>query len=391
MSETALKRHAAVGTSPGADQAGGLLTIDLDALAANWRTLRDRVQGAECAAVVKADGYGIGLEPAMRALTRAGCRTFFVAHLSEAARARAVSASATVYVLNGLLPGTADAYAGHALRPVLGSRDEIEEWAAFCRGRGGRRSAAIHVDTGMNRLGLPTEEALALVGGPLLSVFEPALLMSHLISAEAPDDPVNALQIAAFKRVREAFGRVPASLANSSGIFLPQRPYYDLVRPGYALYGGNPTPGSPNPMRPVVQLEARIVQLRTVEAGETAGYNGTWTAPGQRRLATLSVGYADGFPRAGSATDVKARAETPAGEAIVAGRRCPLAGRISMDLISVDVTGMPDSAVRRGDLVTLIGDDLTIDEVGERAGTIGYEILTSLGRRYARTYCVASI
>ena len=377
---------------PYPDAAGaacGLLTIDLDALAANWRTLRDRARGAECAAVVKADGYGIGLEPAMRALARAGCKTFFVAHLSEAVRARTVSAQATIYVLNGLLPGTAGAYAEHALRPVLGSRDEVDEWADFCRGRGGRLPAAIHVDTGMNRLGLRVEEALA--GDPLLSRFEPALLMSHLVSAEASDDPVNARQIAAFARVREAFGRVPASLANSSGIFLPQGPHYELVRPGYALYGGNPTPGFFNPMRPVVRLEARIIQLRTVEAGETAGYNGTWMAPGRRRLATLSVGYADGFLRAGSATDAKARAGTSAGEAVVAGRRCPLAGRISMDLLSVDVTGLPEGAVRRGDPVTLIGDDLTIDEVGERAGTIGYEILTSLGRRYARTYRGAGI
>jgi alanine racemase len=391
LSEAARKQPMAVETSLEQGQAGGLLTINLDALAANWRTLRDRAQSAECAAVVKADGYGIGLEPAMRALARAGCKTFFVAHLSEAARARAVSAGAAIYVLNGLLPGTADAFAEQALRPVLGSRDEIGEWAAFCRGGGGRLPAAIHVDTGMNRLGLPTEEALALAGDPLLSAFEPALLMSHLVSAEAPDDPANARQIAAFARVQEAFGRVPASLANSSGIFLTQRPHHDLVRPGYALYGGNPTPGAPNPMCPVVRLEARILQLRIVEAGETAGYNGTWTAPGRRCLATLAVGYADGFPRAGSATEVKARAGTPAGEVIVAGRRCPLAGRISMDLISVDVTGLPDSAVRRGDLVTLIGDDLTIDEVGERAGTIGYEILTSLGRRYARTYSGASI
>lgn len=383
MSEPAVP---SVETDPSARHAGGLLTINLDALAANWRTLRDRAPGAECAAVIKADGYGVGLEPAMRALVRAGCETFFVAHLSEAVRARGVLAEATIYVLNGLLPGTAAAYAEHALRPVLGSRDELEEWAAFCRSGGGRLPAAVHVDTGMNRLGLPVEEALALAGDPLLSGFEPALLMSHLVSAEAPDDPVNARQIAAFARVRAAFGRVPASLANSSGIFLPQRPHYDLVRPGYALYGGNPTPGSPNPMRPVVRLEARIIQLRTVEAGETAGYNATWTAPGRRRLATLSVGYADGYLRSASGTGAKAEVGTPAGEAIVAGRRCPLVGRVSMDLIIVDVTVIPNDAVRRGDSVTLIGDELTVDRVAERAGTIGYEILTSLGRRYARRY-----
>src|SRR4051812_34130812 len=369
-----------------AGAAGGLLTIDLDALAANWRTLRDRARGAECAAVIKADGYGIGLEPALRALARAGCRTYFVAHLSEGARARAVNRDAMIYVLNGLLPRAAPAYAGHALRPILGSQDEIAEWDDFCHAQRRRLPAAVHVDTGMNRLGLPVAEALRLAGDSLMRCFEPALLMSHLVSAEASHDPVNARQIAAFARVRAAFGGVPASLANSSGIFLSQRPYYDLVRPGYALYGGNPTPGAANPMRPVVRLEAPIMQVRAVEAGGTAGYNGTWTVPERRRLATLSVGYADGYLRAGSLTDAKASAGSPAGAIIVAGRRCPGGGRLSIDLLSVDVSGVPEGAGRRGDRAVLIGDDLTVDEVGERAGTIGYEILTSLGRRYARAY-----
>jgi alanine racemase len=380
---------AEIGADPSSRSTGGLLTIDLDALAANWRTLRDQARGAECAAVIKADGYGIGLEPALRALARAGCRTFFVAHLSEGARARAVNRDATIYVLNGLLPRAAPAYAGHALRPVLGSQDEIAEWADFCHAQRRRLPAAVHVDTGMNRLGLPVAEALRLAGDSLMRCFEPALLMSHLVSAEASHDPLNARQIAAFERVRAAFGGVLASLANSSGIFLPQRPYYDLVRPGYALYGGNPTPGAANPMRSVVRLDAPIVQVRAVEAGETAGYNGTWTAPERRRLATLSVGYADGYLRAGGLTDAKASAGSSAGVVIVAGRRCPVVGRISMDLLSVDVSGVPDGAVRRGDRAVLIGDGLTVDEVGERAGTIGYEILTSLGRRYARVYLEA--
>jgi alanine racemase len=160
----------------------------------------------------------------------------------------------------------------------------------------------------------------------------------------------------------------------------------DLVRPGYALYGGNPTPDRPNPMRPVVRLEARVIQVRGAPAGETVGYNAQWTAARPARLATVSVGYADGYPRSASATDRKAREGTPFGAAIVAGRRCPFAGRVSMDLIAVDVTGLPEGAVRRGDLVTLIGNDLDIDEVARRAGTIGYEILTSLGRRHARKY-----
>jgi len=378
--------HGRIETGPPAREAGGVLTIDLGALAANWRLLRDRARGAECAAVVKADGYGIGLEPAARALAKAGCRTFFVAHLSEAARARKTCPEATVYVLNGLRLGTAATYAALKLRPILGDREEIEEWAAFCRSAGERLPAAIHVDTGMNRLGLRLDEAMALKDAPALDVFEPALLMSHFVSSEVPDAPLNRRQIDAFWAVRAAFPKVQASLCNSSSLFLPQQPFFDLVRPGYALYGGNPTPDQTNPMRPVVRLECRVIQVREAADGESVGYNGQWTASGPRRLATLSVGYADGYPRAASATDAKVKAGTPIAQAIVAGRRCPFAGRVSMDLLSVDVTGLPAGAVKRGDTATLIGDDLTIDEVGARAGTIGYEILTSLGRRYARIY-----
>lgn len=374
---------ALTGLGPAPETAGGLLTIDLAALAANWRTLAEVASGAECAAVVKADAYGIGIGPAVRALERAGCRTFFVAHLSEALLARAAAPRALIYVLNGLPPGTASAYGEANARPVLGSLSEIEEWTAFSR-RSGPAPAAIHVDTGMNRLGLTVDEARSWAGSSMRSGFQPALLMSHLVSAECPEDPLNARQIAAFERVRAAFPGVPASLANSSGIHLPQQPHFDLVRPGYALYGGNPSPALANPMREVVRLEGRILQTRIVEHGERAGYNGTWTAPGRRRLATISVGYADGFPRAASATDDEAA--TGAGHAVVGGVRCPFAGRVSMDLIILDVTGAPEEAVRRGAPVTLIGDGLGIDEVGRRAGTIGYEILTGLGRRYARRY-----
>jgi alanine racemase len=363
---------------------GGVLTIDLDALAANWRLLRDRAHGSECAAVIKADGYGVGLERAAKALARAGCRTFFVAHLSEGVRARAACPAATIYVLNGLLPGTAPAYAGPALFPVLGSRAEIDEWAAFCRTDGRRLPAAIHVDTGMNRLGLRADEAMALRN--VIAAFEPALLMSHFVASEVPEHPLNARQIDTFRAVAAAFPGVPASLCNSSGLFLPQQPYFSLVRPGYALYGGNPTPGRVNPMRAVVRLEAPIIQILDLNPDETVGYNALWTARAARRLATLAVGYADGYPRAASATDAKLAAGTPAGEAIVAGRRCPFAGRVSMDLLSIDITDVPREAAKRGDLVTLIGDGLDVDEVGARAGTIGYQILTSLGRRYARRY-----
>jgi alanine racemase len=373
-----------------AAEAGGHLTIDLSALAANWRLLRDRSAGAQCAAVVKADAYGLGIEEAVPALIAAGCDTFFVAHLSEAVRIRALSSSCTVYVLNGLLPGTCGAYAEYGLRPVLGSGEEIGEWGAFCRSRSESLPAALHVDTGMNRLGLPVAEAIALRTDARFGGFRPALLMSHLVGAEEFGNPVTQRQIDAFVSVRRALPDVPASLANSAGIFLPQAPHFELVRAGYALYGGNPTPGRPNPMSPVVRLTGRIVQIREIGGGETVGYNSQWTAPDLRRVATVSVGYADGYPRAASGTDAKHQTALPVGEAVVAGRRCPFAGRVSMDLIVIDVTDVPVSEIRRGDAVVLIGEGLDIDEVGSRAGTIGYEILTGLGRRYARTYIGAA-
>ncbi|MXQ11032.1 alanine racemase [Microvirga makkahensis] len=365
--------------------AGGLLHIDLSALASNWRTLRDAAGGAQAAAVVKADAYGTGIEQAVPALAQAGCHTFFVAHLSEAIRVRVVAPGATIYVLNGLFPGTPPAYLEHGLRPVLGSFEEIEEWAAFCRAQGQKHAAAIHVDTGMNRLGLTVPQGLTLKDRTELNDFETALLMSHFVSAEESGNPINLRQIEAFKAVRETLPGISASLANSSGIFLKEKPHFDLVRPGYALYGGNPLPDQDNPMRPVVGLEARIVQLRWVEEDDTVGYNARWLALGRRRIATLSIGYADGYPRSASARG-RSGEELLAGQVLIAGRPCPFAGNVSMDLITVDVTEIPERNVKRGDTATVIGGALTVDEVGRRAGTIGYEILTSLGRRYARTY-----
>lgn len=361
---------------------GARLTIDLGALAANWRRLRDRAAPAECAAVVKADAYGIGIEPAVRALWAAGCRTFFVAHLSEAAGAKASAPEATVYVLNGVLPDTASRFRELGVRPVLGSMADVQDWIRS----GQRQPAALHVDTGMNRLGLSMQEARDLAGGDLVGRLGPMLLMSHLVAAESPAHPVNARQVAAFGELRRMFPSCPASLANSSGIFLPGSPGQDLVRPGYALYGGNPTPGTSNPMQAVVRLEASIIQLRALEPGETVGYGAGWTARRPTQLATLSVGYADGYPRAGGRTDETDESRLDRGAALVGGHLCPFVGRVSMDLVVIDVTDAPPEAARRGAPATLIGDGLDLDEVGRRAGTIGYEVLTSLGRRYARRY-----
>jgi alanine racemase len=360
-------------------EAGGILTIDLAAIAANWRALAKRAAPAACAAVVKADGYGCGLTEVAQALAKAGCKTFFVANLAEGRRAREAAPSSAVYVLNGLLPGTAAAYASADLRPVLGSRAELDEWGAFRSATGWRGSAALHVDTGMNRLGLPQGEAPD-VAARLGKDHGVSLVMSHFACSEE-DHPLNAEQIARFADVRAQFPGIPGSLANSSGIFLGADAHHDLVRPGVALYGANPLPGKTNPMRPVVSLQARIVQVRDIAQGTSVGYSATWTAQRATRLAIVSVGYADGFLRAASATDAR-----PGADAIVARQRCPIAGRVSMDLIAVDVTDVPASEVGRGGLITLLGDGINVDDVAERAGTIGYEVLTSLGRRYRRIY-----
>ena len=361
---------------------GATLTIDLDALVSNWRLLGQRA-GTEAGAVVKADAYGIGIEPAVTALAKAGCKSFFVAHISEAIRARKVAPDATIYVLNGLLPGAAETFAAHGLSPVLGSHEELLEWASFRQTGAQVRPAALHVDTAMNRLGLWPGEGLNLARerSGVIAAAGIGLLMSHFASSEDETDPANARQIAAFAEIAAALPGIPASLKNSSGHFLKDCPSYQLTRPGYALYGGNPTPGKPNPMQPVVGLEATIIQVREVEAGTQVGYNGRWTAKGKRRLATICVGYADGYPRNGSWTDT-----TTGGAALLGGALCPFVGTVSMDLIIIDVTEAPASVAQRGAHVTLIGGKLDLDTVGTGAKTIGYEILTNLGRRYARRY-----
>ncbi|MBI1202757.1 MAG: alanine racemase [Rhodopseudomonas sp.] len=376
--------NADIAAGPPTPEAGGLLTVDLGALVANWQLLSHHCVPAECAAVVKADAYGCGIEPVAAALARAGCKTFFVADLSEARRLRPVAPDATIYVLNGLMPDTAPVYAELRARPVIGSMLELSEWDAFCTGQQWRGGAALHVDTGMNRLGVTPEEAAAMASRIRTENHGITLVMSHLACADQPDHPLNARQMALFREIRMLYRGVPSSLANSSGIFLNDAAHCDVVRPGVALYGVNPTPGFANPMRPVVELKARIAQVRLVKRGETVGYNASWTTRRATRLATVAVGYGDGYMWASGSSD-----EAPGGAAIVGGKRCPIAGRISMDLITVDITDLPEGTVRRGEMATLIGGDLTVDDVARAAGTIGYELLTALGRRYHRDYLSA--
>jgi alanine racemase len=366
---------AATATSP------GILTVDLDAIVANWRKLEKTAVPAECAAVIKADAYGCGVEAVARALAGAGCKTFFVATLDEARAAREVLPSAELYVLDGFFQNCGDSFARLNCKPVMGDLNELAEWDVFCRRSGWSGGAAIHIDTGMNRLGLTLVEANGIVPRINAGDHGITLVMSHLACAESLNHPLNAKQVATFREIASLYSGVPASLSNSSGIYLGPQFHFDMVRPGAALYGVNPTPEADNPMQPVVDLKARIVQLRNVERGDSVSYGGTWTARRPTKLAVVSAGYADGYFRAASAND-----GTRGAEVVVAGKRCPVAGRISMDLMAIDITDLPDKTVRRGHMVTLIGEGITVDELAHHFGTIGYEVLTSLGRRYARVY-----
>ena len=363
------------------------LTVDLDAIAANWRALQTRHE-APVAAVVKADAYGMGAAQVGARLLAEGARHFFVAYPEEGLALRPHVPGAMVAILNGLVPGMAGLYAQHGLAPVLGTRQDIEAWAAQATRFGRRLPALIHVDTGMNRLGLSRAELAWLAANPgALDGIEVLFVMTHLVSAELPGDARNPAQAARFADACLAIPEAPRSIANSSGAFLGEGFRSSLARPGAALYGINPTPGLPNPMRPVMRLTARVLQLRDIEAGEAVGYNAIWTAPRPTRVATVSIGYADGYHRALS---VPSPEQDPAGvqpsgpAAAFDGARLPLIGRVSMDLATYDATGHP--AVVQGSELELIGPAIPPDEVAGWAGTNGYEVLTSLKPRHGRIY-----
>jgi len=346
----------------------GVLRIDLAAVVANWRDLGVR-HGATVAGVVKADAYGLGAAAVGRALRDAGCGFFFVAHLTEGVALRAaLGAGPDIAVLNGFPPGADD---GAGLLPVLNSLGDVEAW----RGRG--LPALLHLDTGMARLGLDAREQAALAQDrSLLDGIALRYVMTHLACADEPDHPMNEGQRARFADAASRIAPgVPRSFANSSGVFLDAGFRSDLARPGCALYGVNPTPGVPNPMRQVVRVEAEVLQVREIAAGDTVGYGASFKADAPRRIATVAAGYADGYLRALSGRSF----------ATLHGRAAPLVGRVSMDLTTFDVTDIPEA--RPGDRMLLVGGEgNTPDDIAARCGTIGYEILTSLGARYARVH-----
>jgi len=362
--------------------ATGVAIIRLEALRRNYRKLRALAAPAKTAAVVKANAYGLGAAEVFAALNAEGCEIAFVATIEEARALRARFPLVAIYVFDGLLPGSGPQFEDIEARPVLGSLDEIREWSAFCRDRGKRYPAALHLDTGINRLGLPAKDAEQLRGAPeMLAGFDLRLVMSHLACADDAAHGKNEAQRARFEALSALFPGTPRSLANSGGILLGPAFHFDLTRPGIALYGGRASTSSENPMEPVLWLFGRIAQLRWAEAGETVGYGAAQTLKRRTRIATVTAGYADGYFRSASASDTR---EGPSG--YTGNYRLPLLGRVSMDLTMFDATDVPDECVRRGGFVELIGERVTADDFAAFAGTTGYEILTSLGRRYVRIY-----
>lgn len=362
--------------------ATGLVTIDLGRIAANWRALARLVAPAECAAVVKADAYGLGAARVIPALVKAGCQTFFIATPPEAEEARARAPNAALYALDGLIPGAERDFVRLGVRPVLSSLHEAETWVALGKSAGRRRPAGLHIDSGLNRLGLVARDVRRFAADATLrDGFDLTLVMSHLASADNPADPKNREQLLAFETLSAVLPRAPRSLAASDGMMLGKSYHFDLVRPGYAVYGGQASQTNPAPVMPAVAVAAQILAVNDVAPGETVGYGASWRAERPSRIATIAAGYADGVPRSASSDGGRCSGQVKIGHALV-----PIVGRVSMDLITADVTDLNPSAAQPGALATLIGPSLTIEDAGFAAGTIGYELLTRLGRRFTRVY-----
>jgi alanine racemase len=357
-------------------EAGGVLSVNLAALVFNWGVLAKRTVG-ECAAVVRANAFGCGIDTVVAALVKSGCKIFFVSDLAEARRVRTVAPKSTIYVLNGLYPGTGPVFAEIDAQPVISSHIEMAEWDAFVTSSQWTGGFALHVSTGTDRLGVSFEEAAAFA--PRVHSTNHGIITLLMSDLDNPiDQAANDRQIKRFQELRRLYPNVPASLVDSSGIFHCPKAHFDLVRSGALLYGVNPTPGASNPMLPVIDLQARIVQVRNLAAGETIVGNEGWVAKRRTRLAIASVGYADGYPRPDTGAKL---------QAIVGGRRCPVAGRASIDWLPIDITDLPDPRIaRRGETVTLVGAEISIDDLAVAARSTASELLINIGPRFHRTY-----
>lgn len=355
---------------------GPRLHISLDKLVANYRLLAERFTGAECAAVVKANAYGLGVEAVAPALAQAGCQTFFVATLEEGVQLRQLLPDRRIAVFHGVGEGESLAFINHQLIPVLNSPQQVARWhEVACDHRDAR--SILHVDTGMTRLGLTKTEWQALADTPSRVLdCQISMIMSHLACASEPDHPANEQQVVSFNEARTAFAELPGSLANSSGIFLGAQWHADLARPGCSLYGITPNASQPNPMHPIAELSAPIIQLRVLDRDQAIGYGWTVERKKGAKLATVALGYADGIFR-----HVSNRLQ-----AFVGPYKVPLVGRVSMDMMVFDVSEVPDGQLQQAGRVVVMDNRQTVDDLAQLADTIGYEIFTRLGRRIRRTY-----
>lgn len=354
--------------------AAGYVAVRLASLAGNYAMLRDTADGTNVGAVVKADAYGLGAVRIAKRLMQEGCREFFVATLEEGVALRAAVAaedSVQIYVFEGLRTGTEKLFCEHTLIPVLNTYSQIENWLDV------NAPCAVHVDTGMSRLGISIEEFATVFAKPSMAKrLGLQLLMTHLACADEPEHPQNALQVERFSAVQNLVGKVRVSIANSAGVFLDQRFRGDLIRAGIALYGGNPFAARRNPMQVVATLFARVLQIRELIHAAPVGYGATYEAPARSRIATVGVGYADGYPRMlGNAA-----------QAAYNGTRVPVVGRVSMDLTCLEVSAPGAGDISVGDYVEMFGDHVPVDEIAGLCGTISYEILTGLNARLPRVY-----
>ncbi|HVW92136.1 MAG TPA: alanine racemase [Devosia sp.] len=361
---------------------GPRLTVDLTALQRNWRALEKVSTGALCGAVVKADAYGTGIVAASEALFAAGARFFFTATVDEAVAVRRALPAAHIFVLDGLYPGAAATYGAERLMPCLSSLGMLEEWLAFCLARNEALPAALHFDTGMNRLGIrmaETEIAARRVGE---LNFSPQMIMSHLACADQPNHEKNRVQLALFQSLLGHFPNIPASLANSAALMSSRDYHFQMVRPGIALYGGRAVNGRRNPMARVVTLEAPVLEVKEARTGESVGYGASYTLARESRIAVLGIGYADGFVRSLSSSNTHS-----GGRVVLRGRILPVIGRVSMDLVTVDITDLGGDLPLPGEMAEIFGPTLGVDDQADIAGTIGYELLTSLKLgRFQRRY-----